>query len=174
MSALRRQIAAYEESWKADHEAAMRCRDVEDVLAVGIMTFQLLERREQSWRDRVFRGTEDYRAEDDAATREGFDRWLATTEALLNRVAVLEQQFGSVEGAAELSRCAERARLLLAKWRAPALSAAVGLRESQLDPESAKTLQALLDRAGDAQTPPPRPLRRLPTAEASLLRKRPG
>jgi hypothetical protein len=166
---VRRQLTAYAESWKQDHDAAMRCRDVEEVVAVGVSTYALLHDREQSWRDRVFRGTDEYSAEDDAAQREGYRLWLATTEAILVRVVALEQQFGIVEGAPELSEHARAVRALLADWQVPSLSRAVGWRDMTLTPAAAAELERILKEA--EANPPPMPGRRLETRDASFLKR---
>ena len=59
-----RQLEAYGEFWKRDHTEAMACRDWEDAIAVGINIFQMLQQREQAWREQVFRGTTAF-SEDD-------------------------------------------------------------------------------------------------------------
>jgi hypothetical protein len=169
---LRRQLTAYEESWKQDHDEAMRCRDLEDVIAVGVSTFHLLRRIEQAWRDRVFRGTEAFAPEDDAGYREGYRLWLQTTESLLAQASSLAERFGTVSGAEELQECVRQARDLLAGWRPPALSAAVGLREMELDAAAADELRRLLDEANAPGAAPPRAVKRLPAGDASLLKKK--
>jgi hypothetical protein len=171
-SPVQRQLAAYEEAWRADHDEALRCRVEEDLLAVGVMLFHLLRRIEQTWRDQVFRGLREYSPEEDAAHQQHYRNWLRTSETSLSRLLPLEARFGSVANAAEFRDCVARAHALLAAWTPPALSPAVGLRDMQLDPQAANDLQQLLDRAGPADAPPSRPLRRLPTADASFLKKR--
>lgn len=169
LAPIQKQLEAYEESWREDHKAALRCRDVEEVLAVGTMIFQLIQRLEQSWRDRVFRGTEEYTAEEEAAIQRYYRAWLPLSEKVLSELLLLERPFGSVEGADELRRCTEQVREILSAWSAPQLSAAVGLREMQLDEQGARELRTLLDRAGTPETPPTRPLRRFPVADTSFL-----
>jgi hypothetical protein len=122
----------------------MHCRDVEEVVAVGVTTFQLLGRIEDSWRDRVFRGTEEYRPEDDATIRDSNRGWLETTEAILAEVPALEQRFGAVEGMAELRSCADHARKLLVTWEPPRLSRAIGFREMTLTSEAAAELDRIV------------------------------
>jgi hypothetical protein len=164
-------VEAYEESWKEDHDVALRCRDVEEVLAVGIAVFELLRRVEQTWREAVFREVEDFNAEDDAAIRQCYHNWLLPTEAFLGRLPPFERRFGAIEGVAEIRDRVQEARGLLASWQPPALSGAVGLREMQLDEAGATGLRSLLDRAGPPGAPPTRPLRPVPMADASFLKK---
>jgi len=154
-SPVQRQLEAYEESWVHDHQAAMACRDREDTISVGIAVFRLIERVEDSWRERVFRGTEDFAEEDDRWVQCLYRGWLPVTEAVLNEVHALEQRFGSVDVAAELRDCAARARSLLRDWQPPRLSAAVGLREMTLTSEAAAELDRII--AAGKKTPPPLP-----------------
>src|SRR5260370_18633181 len=99
---IRRQLAAYEESWKADHDAALRRCDVEDLVAVGLATVQLLQRIEDAWRDRVFRGSAGFTTEDDAGGREGWRLWLLTAPAKLQEKPPFEHRFRHVAEAHDL------------------------------------------------------------------------
>ncbi|HEX5273093.1 MAG TPA: hypothetical protein VFW33_21500 [Gemmataceae bacterium] len=168
-SAVQRQLDAYEESWKQDHQAAMACRDWEDTVLVGISLFRLMREREETWRERVFRGSQEYAEAHNESVQSFYRDWLRMTDDLLTRLPALEKQFGTVEHADELRRCAEGVRKLLASWTAPRLSRAVGLREMALSPEAAAQLNTLLDRAGGADTPPTRPLRRVPPADPAFV-----
>jgi len=168
-SSVRRQLEAYEESWKQDPQAARACWDWEDTIVVGIALFRLLREREDSWRERVFRGVEEYAEDDNQSAQASFRDWLRTTEELLARLPALEKEFGMVERAQELCHCVDQARDLLAGWAPPRLSRAVGLREMTLAPQAAAELDKLLARAGNAATPPTRPLRRLPAAAPDFV-----
>src|SRR5438067_1520686 len=95
-SPVRRQVEAYEESWQKDH-AALQCWTCEDTIAVGLATCMLLERVDRSWRDRVFRGVEEYSAETNDLYRTLFQVWLRVTESVLDQAARLEKEFGTVE-----------------------------------------------------------------------------
>jgi hypothetical protein len=153
-SPVRRQVEAYEESWQKDHLALGQCWACEDTIAVGLATGMLLERVDRSWRDRVFRGVEDYSAEADDLSRTLFRVWLRVTASVLDQAARLEKEYGTVEGASELRQAEERIRVRLDEWQAPRLSRAVGLREMTLSPEAAAQLDQVLQ-----QTPPPLPAR---------------
>jgi hypothetical protein len=154
-SPVSRQVEAYEEAWKKDHTAVQECWGWEDTLAVGISTGQLLERVDRAWRDRVFRGTEDFAEEANEAYHTLFMVWLRVTDAVLARVVELESQFRMVDGAAELRDVAGRVRSHLEQWDKPRLSLAVGLREQTLSPEAAADLDRILEEA--KKNPPPLP-----------------
>jgi hypothetical protein len=163
-----RQLRAYEESWRADHAVAMFCGGVEDLLASGLSGFQMLERVNCSWRDRVFRGTQEYTSEADAALQGLFRSWLVVTGHILDIVPDLEERFGNVEGAAEARRCVAEAHRLLDQWQPPRLATAVGLRDMTLTPQAAADLDRFVEET--TANPPPMPTRRLETRDASFLK----
>jgi hypothetical protein len=148
-----RQLEAYEEAWKAGHEDAMVCRDGEDAIAVGLAIYHMLWERQHAWRDRVFRGAIPYSEEDERDHQARLADWLATTtEVLAETLPRLEARFGTVEGAAQLRRCAEAVEAILSAWVPPRLSRAVGLRDQTLSPEAAAEFDRILS---EAQTKPP-------------------
>jgi hypothetical protein len=143
-----RQLEAYEESWKKDHDEAMDCRDWEDAVAVGINIFRMLREREQTWRDQVFRGALAFSEGDNRDHQERFANWIATTkEFFTENLPILEKQFGAIQGVSELRRCEESAESTLRQWQPPRLSTAVGLREMTLSYESAAEMDRLLNEA---------------------------
>jgi hypothetical protein len=172
-----RQLEAYEESWKREHDEAMECQDWEDALAVGLAIYHMLWSRQDAWRDQVFRGVVPYSEEDDRDHQARLTQWLATTkEALSNVLPELEKRFGKVEGAAELRRCAETIEAVLSAWVPPRLSTAVGLREQTLSPEAAAEFDRILQEArSNPPSVPAGPIPREISAEDFFaLLKRPG
>jgi hypothetical protein len=168
-SPVQRQLEAYEEFWKKDYAEAMACRDWEDAIAIGINIFHMLQEREQSWREQVFRGVLPLSEEDDFDHRGRFADWLDTTkEVLAETLPELEKRFGAVEGADELRRCAELAERILLAWQLPRLSMAVGLREMTLPPEAAAELDRIIAESKNA--PAPLPIHRMEIKDASFLK----
>src|ERR1700722_12485888 len=91
-----RQLDAYREYWKEDHDEAMACRDWEDAIAVGLNIFQTLRERENDWREQVFRGTVAYLPDDDLDFRARYSNWLGTTkEVVADVLPHLETKFTS-------------------------------------------------------------------------------
>jgi hypothetical protein len=165
-----RQLEAYEESWKRDHQQAMGCRDWEDAIAVGSNIFQMLREREQVWRHQVFRGVLPYSEDDDLDHQGRFANWLDTTrEVLAALLPQLEKRFGTVEGASNLRECAELAEKIVLGWQPPRLSMAVGLREMTLSSEAAAELDRILEEA--RRNPPPRIESRMEVKDASFLKR---
>jgi len=168
-SPVKRQLEAYQESWKEDHSAAMACRDWEDAIAIGINIFHMLQEREQSWRDQVFRGTLPFSKEDDLDHQGRYTDWLDTTkEVLATILPELETRFGTIKGAGELRRCFMLGEQILLGWQPPRLSLAVGLREMILTPEAADELNQAIEQA--RTSPPTLPNRRLEIKDASFLK----
>jgi hypothetical protein len=160
-----RQLEAYEESWKRDHDAVQDCWAGEDTIAVGIATGALIERVDRSWRERVFRGTEAPSDEANTFYRALFELWLRVTEGVLARATQLEQVFETVQGAVELRQAEGRVREHLARWQPPRLSAAVGLREMTLSPEAAAEFDRLREEAKPSAETPRRRMQEMSAAE---------
>jgi hypothetical protein len=172
-SPVRRQVEAYEESWKNDHEALKVCWALEDTISIGLATFTVLKRAERSWRDRVFRGAEEYTEEANEFFFGLNELWLSITEHVVTRAADLHQECGSLEGADQLLELATEAKQHLATWKSPSLSAAVGLREMDVSSEAADALNRIVN---DGRSSPPRPVESTMTgmsaAELLALRAR--
>jgi hypothetical protein len=170
-SPVRRQVEAYEESWKNDHDTLKVSWALEDTISIGLATFLVLKRAENSWRDRVFSGGEQYSEEANRFFIRQHEIWLFTTEHVLALAVELEQRGGAVEGADQLREQAEQAKQRLATWSSPRLSAAVGLREMSVPKEAADELNRILT---EARSSPPKPITSTTTGQspADLLARR--
>lgn len=95
-----RQFASFQpESWKADHEQAMRCLELEVVLQMGCSLYEQLRTADESWRIRMARGEVEYDATVDAAFDKLFDIWLSPGALVLEEIAELEAAAYEVEHA---------------------------------------------------------------------------
>ena len=161
------QLNAYVESWHDDHRAAMQSADWADMIAVGLSVYHLLRGRDQSRREKIFRGLSPFSAEDDALHRDSFSVWLSTT-----RAALLERDHDTVDGSDDLRARVVEATEYLANWSPPTVSPALGLRELQLDDTAATEFDRILANAKVHPTPMPSGS---PMQEASLenFRSRP-
>jgi hypothetical protein len=136
---------AYQEAWKRDHDLAMECRDCEELVAIGLHVYGLLEEREARWRDQVFHGAVPFEAKLDEAFRRAHELWVMTTQAILQeQVDGLERQFDEVKVAGELRRLLSVVQAALSDWQPPRLSRAVGLRDHQLTEEGAAALDRIM------------------------------
>jgi hypothetical protein len=155
---IERQIEVYEEEWKTDHHAAMRCGDLEEVLAVGIGIYSALMHINALWRANVSRGIDEYQAADDQGIRRMFERWLGVCERAVPQIARCEERFGSVELAGEFRACQQRAQQTLALWVAPVKQRAQGLVVDSLSEEEARRLEDVLQNGEARLRITPRPL----------------
>src|SRR5688572_18149370 len=108
-SPLTRQLEAYEEAWREDHEEVKRCWHFEDQLEIGIGLFRVIHDRSMAWRQRVFRGVEPVSQEADEAWRDCFQRWLRPCKRAEQRLAHFERLYGAVAHAADFRECVRHA-----------------------------------------------------------------
>ena len=164
LSPIDRQLEAFGESWQSESNKAMDSRDGEDMIAVGNNLFLMLKEREEEWRDRVFRGVAAFSPEDDSDHRERYSRWIEATERSLETFG---PSVGSVTGNTQLRDRLAEVKRYLETWQSPRLSAAVGLREMTLTPESAAELDQLISEARGLL--PRVPQKRMAVRDASFL-----
>ncbi len=88
------------EQWKQDHDAAMRCFDFEGLLALGLSLFDFINRVDEAWRVKVYRGLVPYDATMDQVIEGLYRVWLRPCDRLHARLAELEKHF-DVKGASE-------------------------------------------------------------------------
>jgi hypothetical protein len=145
---LTRQLEAYEEGWQKDHADAMRCRDFEEFLAVGVAVFRALAQVDAARRQRIARGLEEPSPEDDRELLDHFRRWLATARLVREELRSLEDQFEAVDGSAEFCRCVKEAREIVAEW-VPAIAPEAGPEQVVAHterPQSGAEMAQALDR----------------------------
>lgn len=101
--------------------------------------FDGLHENYRDWRGRVFRGEEPFSAEANQNMCDGFQQWLALSDDIRGEIASFQQHRVPIDErlTAELQTRIEKARSILAEWRPPALSTAVGLRTCRVTREQA-------------------------------------
>ena len=166
----RRHLDVFEEAWKADHAEAMRCRNVETILAQGVMVFQFIEWSNESWRERVYRGIEPLTPADEQAIKSAFVRWLALTDEVTTELVQLEAAFGIVENGDTIRDCQTRARRTLANWVAPVLARSPAMRVWDVSEEEADELRDLLNSPAGSPGRLTCEPKSFPVSDASVLR----
>lgn len=166
--AIAKQLEAYGESWRLEHEEVKRCWAFEDTLAVGLSLFKLINARHRTWHHRLITGLEKYDPADEEAIKDRYRWWLRPSDQVMERLNQLERDY-PVEGAQEFRRYCREAQEILAHWRSPRLATPVALKELPLDPQEISGLRRMLDEANDTGRYP-RPAQEMPTGDASLLR----
>jgi hypothetical protein len=115
LNVYRPQVEAYQhtvetESWKTDHQDAMVCRDIEQVLLVGIAIYDGLNRADEMLRIGAATGKAKYTKEIGAAFSALFDWWLSPCGRLELEIHKIQRKGFTVENAEPfLERC-RRAR----------------------------------------------------------------
>jgi hypothetical protein len=144
LSSVRRYLAVFEESWKANHRAAMQCKDFEDFLAEAVMVFRFTDESVRRRRQAVFHGLQEANLQLDEEEKQLYTHWLTLVEQDLPRLEELERTFARVEGADAFRACMDRARAFLAQWAPAVPSMAVAHRALDLTEEDAEELRAIL------------------------------
>jgi len=149
------QLNAYVESWQSDHHDAMRCADGEDFIAVGLSLYDLFRGQDKFHREMIFRGVSGYFVADSVVFRDGLTAWLNTTQSVLQTQIISLERNYSVNGADRLRECASEVAEYLSNWTPPTISAALGLREFQLDDAAAIEFDRVMGEAKVNPTPMP-------------------
>jgi len=130
-SPYRRQLKAYEESWKSEHESEAWKTDHEEVkrrlwcfedkLKLGLALFQAIHAGYWNWRCRISDRKQKFQPEDNVCWREVWEWWLRPCDSVISQLEELEKEYGrgSVEEGAEFRRNCEEARELLRSWGIP-------------------------------------------------------
>jgi hypothetical protein len=108
-------LAAYAgvEPWKANHDAAIRCFEVEDRIALGILAYQVVTYVDAAWQERVAEGKLRFEEENDRRIGKLYRTWVEISERNLAAVEELIRDGFEVKGADEFLARLEEARSLL-------------------------------------------------------------
>jgi len=108
-------LAAYAEadSWEVDHDDAIRCFDMEELIAVGGLAFEFLSFVESAWQDHVSAGKIEYQEEDDRQIGRLYQKWVEITERNVAEVEKLTRNGFQVKGADQFFVDLEEARSLI-------------------------------------------------------------
>ena len=101
---VRRQVEAYEESWKEDHDAVQELWGLGGCHRHRHCHRALLQRSEKGWRERVFRGIEPFSEDTNQFYLTLYRVWLQVTDSVLAVITGLEGDYPGVQGAPEFAR----------------------------------------------------------------------
>ena len=108
--------------------------------------FEVLHESYRDWRRRVFRGEEPFSAEVDRKHPRWLPvEWLAVSDEIRGEIAAFQQHGVPIDEdlTTELQTRKEKARGILAEWRPPELSTAVGMRTCRVTREEAEQMGLL-------------------------------
>lgn len=106
------QLRNEQDAWQKDHEAAMGCRDVEDVVRRGNALFFLIRMADETWSRKVQCGAENLDPVKVREIHKSYEWWIAPAAEVLKAIQKAEEQY-EVEGAQEFRRCLRRAKRIL-------------------------------------------------------------
>lgn len=90
-----------EEQWKCDHQTAMKCRELEEYIGLGLSLFNLMKERAHAIQDRIARGQMDYDPEIAELFIAGYQEWLKPCASVESAIRWFEAKNYQVEKAAE-------------------------------------------------------------------------
>jgi hypothetical protein len=111
--ALERQLGFYEEeaeSWKSDHDRAMDCIDIQEVLSLGLYVFSRIRNIENQWTESLRDRGAVPRKEDAERLSHWFRLWLKVCDELIQDIKSLAQDGYQVESAREFGEACLYAR----------------------------------------------------------------
>lgn len=156
--------------WKAEHDAAMACYDLEEWMAEGLSVLRFLDAVNDGIRRAAYRGLITPTDEDDDQLRLLFQSWQAHAESGLTNLTDHEGTFGDVTRGAEFRDAIGRVRALTASWPPVIRSEMLAAHNAPMTDDEAADLRGVL--MAEPGTPGTllRPVRDLPTGGAALLR----
>lgn len=98
---IQQQVESYDDEWKKDHETAMKCRDLEDRLRVGMGLYRFFRGTDELWSRSVQAGREEFDADFVREVHSAYQWWLRPCDAMLDAINRIEKQGYAVEGADE-------------------------------------------------------------------------
>jgi hypothetical protein len=101
------------ESWKADHDEAMKCYDTERMLRYGIDLFYSIRLADKAWSKQVQRGSEKFDPERVRSLYNAYRWWLKPCGRILSVLQESERK-SKVEGAEAFRDCVRTAERLVA------------------------------------------------------------
>ena len=104
LDSARFQVETYQQSvatdsWKTNHDLAMRCMDIEAILKIGIDLYELIESLDEKWRRLVLIDEGQYDEKVTGKIESLFDMWLVPCPRVDRAVRDLEQGGFTVDGA---------------------------------------------------------------------------
>jgi hypothetical protein len=108
-----RRAASYEENWKGDHDDAMRCVELEEVIALGLTVYNLINRMDEIWRLAVHKKKVAYSPKVDKLITKALRDWLRGCKILAKIIKKVEGLGYEVTGAEEFRLACREAEGIL-------------------------------------------------------------
>ena len=101
------------DAWKADHNAAMKCFDLEEMLWVANGVYDAITHFDETHRGRVLSGEIEFDPDHSGLIRQAYAWWLGPCDVFQAAINKYRGRFGNVTNSEEfLSRCREAKGIL--------------------------------------------------------------
>jgi hypothetical protein len=111
-SFLTSEVADGREAWQRDHDAAMTCREVEDLIQLGLGLFHMIRLGDHLWSKKVQSGASQFDPARAQHIHNEYVRWLNPTEDLLGLIGDMEKKLFEVDNADQFRNAVRLARKL--------------------------------------------------------------
>lgn len=106
------ELAGEREAWKSDHDAAMDCRDLEDLVRRGLGFYYMIRISDESWSRKVQSGQVGFDPDRARKIHAAYKWWLEPCADLIAAIQEVEASY-TVDGAEEFRKCVRRARMIV-------------------------------------------------------------
>ncbi len=115
MSNADRILAAYDEAepWKTDHDSSMQCFEMEEVIAVGHLAYELVSFVDATWQQYVARGKILFKEEDDRQIGQLYRKWVEISERRIIEIESLTREGYEIQGADRFLTLLEEGKAIL-------------------------------------------------------------
>lgn len=158
------------DDWKIDHDSAMNCYELEEMIETGSFLYARLQRAYEVTCRQLYRGMDREPvslAEDCCKLHSA---WLTSAVEFVPFLASYEAEFGSVRGADEFRVQVARVQQLLQNWTVPTSSSTPGVLAWEVSPDEAAQLHELVKAQPGSPGTQSRELRPMPAGDSSLIR----
>jgi len=102
------------EAWKPDHNLAIQCFKIEEMLRKGMQIFRGIREQDESWSRKVQDGTSGFDEARARHFRARYEAWYAPCDQVLDFIDFCEKNYRVIEGSNEFTRARLLVRELLA------------------------------------------------------------
>jgi hypothetical protein len=106
------QQQAKNEQWKSEHQTAMKCRNLEEYIGIGLSLFNLMKQRAYDVQDCLARGSMRYDEEMSRPFVEGYREWLKPSAAVESAIRWFESRNYQVDKAEEFRSAVRETSLI--------------------------------------------------------------
>ena len=131
------------ETWKADHDLAMQCYDLEEWIARGLTVFGICEGANEEVRHRIYMGRLPADCDILGMCRIFYEVWVATAASEELIVSRFEKEYPNLARVKEFRTATQKAIRLLENWPPAVINRSPALQYQELTQEEADELTAI-------------------------------